>query len=623
MRDRNRNELWGRVFVQELVRSGLSHVCMAPGSRSTPLVLAAAEEPALRIHPFLDERSAAFFALGIGRGTGEVAAVITTSGTAVANLFPAVVEAERGEVPLLLLTADRPRHLRDADANQTIRQERIFGSFPRWFHEAGPPEVTDRALRHLRAVASRAVAEARGRPAGPVHINFPFAKPLEPVPVAGDLPRDMQGFHLSALSGRESERPFTRSSRRELQADPEDVAEVMAEMSQARRPLLVAGPGPDPVARGAALRRAAAALNVPLLADPLSGARRGRTRADSSLPLVTHYDLFLRDPSIRKELEPDFILRLGGSATSSSLLELLREVPDARQVVVDGAGGWKDHLSIAHRYLHTEVDLFLTALADRTLGNGGDGGGRSDWTVLWATAEEEAEATWDTISDEGPFFEGGILREVSRWVDPHHSLFVSSSMPVRDLDAFGGPGVAGGKVFGNRGASGIDGLVSSALGVSVGRGERVVAVLGDLAFHHDMNGLLGVREEGAQVLFVVIHNDGGGIFHMLPIRNHEPQFTPYFATPHGLDFRHAAALYGLPFRRVETRERELESSSGASVSGSTLQRSLTDALDWAEGLGGSALVEVRTDREENRVRREAAVQRIVEAVRRRLQNTRE
>ncbi len=617
---RNRNEAWARTFVDELVREGLRHVVIAPGSRSAPLVLAASERPELRIHPVLDERSAAFFALGIGRAAGSPAAVLTTSGTAVANLFPAVVESSASEIPLLLLTADRPPHLRGADANQTIDQLHIFGGYVRAFLDLPVPDISDRGLRHLRALAGRSWAASLGAPAGPVHVNAPFAKPLEPTPVAGDIPADLDGEGELAMKGREGGAPFTRVRSRLARASDQEVDEVAGLLRGARRPLIVAGPSPRPGRTGPVLLEAARASGAVLLADPLSGAR-GPAPGRVCRPL--HYDLYLRDPTIRRDLDPDLVLRVGRSPTSGALLDYLREAREARQVVVDGGASWKDHLSVASDYFQADPEDFLARLAERgaDTGFGGrDPSGPGEWGTdegPWAALDRAAALAVEEELTEGEFFEGTVLRDVVRSLPAGEALFVSGSMPIRDLDAFGGVSGPGTGMYGNRGASGVDGILSSALGLSMGRKGGVVAVVGDVAFHHDMNGLLAAREEGARVVFVLIHNDGGGIFHMLPIRRHEPAFTPFFATPHGLDFRHAAELYTLPYRRVEGRS---GLSVGTEGQGST-REAFQAALEWALEAGESVVLEVTTDREENRRRHEETAARVTEVARRELERT--
>jgi 2-succinyl-5-enolpyruvyl-6-hydroxy-3-cyclohexene-1-carboxylate synthase len=593
MTDLTRNTLWSQVFVEELVRAGVTDVCLAPGSRSAPLVLAAAAQAAegrLRLRVHLDERSAAFFALGIGKATGRPAAVVTTSGTAVANLLPAVVEASYSETPLLLLTADRPHHLRGADANQAIDQVGIFGGFVRAFFEVSPPVVAGAELRHLRVLAARAVAGALGLPGGPVHLNFPFDKPLEPVAGTRDVPHGFAEAHPRAFRGRETGDPYVRISPSRPTASDAELDTLATWIDRAERGVLIVGPSPEPDRVGPAALALAGASGLPLLADPLSGAR---FRAAGGATVVGAYDLMLKTPELRRGLAPDLVLRVGQSPTSAALLRWLEERSVARQVVIDAGHRWKDHLAVATDYLRAEPADALERLADRVQRRGPNA-----WASLWAQLDERARQIAREQTD-ATFFEGSVLAEVTGSLPPGGTLFVSSSMPVRDLDAFGGRRDERVRVLGNRGASGIDGILSTALGVSAAGARPTVAVVGDLAFLHDANGLLGTREPDASVVFVVIHNDGGGIFHLLPIREHEPEFTAYFATPHGLDLSHLANLHRLPFTRVESRE--------------ALRTALADAL----ALGGSHVIEVPSDREENRRLRstaEAAVRASLQAI---------
>ncbi len=617
----NRNMVWARVFLDELARAGVREVSIAPGSRSAPLVLAAVDDSRLAVFTHLDERSAAFFALGIGKRAGRPAAVVTTSGTAAANLYPAVVEAAQSETPLLLLTADRPHRLRGADANQAIDQNRLFGSYVREFVETAPPDVSAPALTHLRALAVRCVASALGVPAGPVHVNLPFAKPLEPSHAPGDVPPGFDTSHPLAARGRSKERPLTRIGVRRSAPSPEAVSRLADRIGGTVRGLVVAGPSSEPERDGPAAATLAEATGFPLLADALSGARFGPSRGAAR---ISGYDLFLRPTDLREALRPELVVRVGGAPTSGALNSFLAEAQGVEQWVVDSGGRWKDHLNVATEYVRADLEAFAHALS-RALGRAvpgreamkravatpspevppdaagpgpsavGDRGSVIEaWRQSWIRAGEVSERTVRAQLD-GELFEGVVLTEVVRAAPRASTIFVSSSMPVRDLDAFGFPRDEDLAVYGNRGASGIDGIVSSAAGVAAAEGARVLAVIGDVAFAHDMNGLLAARDH-AEVVFVLINNDGGGIFHMLPIREYEPAFTNHFATPHGLDFSHAARLYGLPHTRVGSRA-ELASC---------LEKALED--------GGSCIIEVGTDRERNRRRREEIIEAVREAL---------
>ena len=604
----NRNTVWARVFLDELARAGVREVSIAPGSRSAPLVMAAADDSRLRVFTHLDERSAAFFALGIGKRARRPAAVVTTSGTAAANLYPAVVEAAQSETPLLLLTADRPHHLRGADANQAIDQNRLFGSYVREFVEAAPPEVSETALTHLRALAVRAVASTLGTPAGPVHVNFPFAKPLEPASGSGDVPVGFAASHPLAAGGRPTDRPFTGIVVRRSAAPAEAVAGLADRVASVVRGLVVAGPSSDPGRDGPAALKLAAATGYPLLADALSGARFG---AAGQAARVGAYDLFLRNAELREELRPELVIRVGAAPTSGTLIDFLTQGQGVEHWVVDAGDRWKDHSNVATEYVRSDVAAFANALSG-AMGGGerprpptdvsrparaaarNRGSAAEAWRQSWTRAGEVSERTVRDQLD-GELFEGAVLAEVVHSAPVASTIFVSSSMPVRDLDAFGFPRERDLAVYGNRGASGIDGIASSAAGVAAAEGTPVLAVVGDVALIHDMNGLLAARDH-AEVLFILINNDGGGIFHMLPIREYEPAFTKHFATPHGLDFGHAARLYGLPHTRVESRA-ELAS---------VLARGLAE--------GGSGMIEVRTARDANRRRREEIIDAVQDSV---------
>ena len=590
------NLAWASALVEGLVGAGLRDVCVAPGSRSTPLVLALAEREGLRRYVHLDERSAAFFALGIGKRTGRPAAVVTTSGTAVANLHPAVLEASRSGAPLLLLTADRPPRLRGTDANQTVHQPGLFGGAVRLFHDVGAPSADPAELRYVRGLGARAWSAALGRPAGPVHLNLPFEKPLQPEPGAV---RQGAGAADDGERDRPAAAPAVAATRRTV--EPAVGIRLTGRVSGTARGVIVAGPDPDPDRLGPAARELARATGWPLLADPLSGARFGGDAAGTALGA---YDLFLRSPSVRDALRPDLVLRFGGPPTSRVLHDYLEGAEDAHRVVASDQEPWPDHRAVADEVVRADPATLCGELADRVVG--GEAGVAGEWGERWHGVERAARrAVVGALGSSPP--EGAVLEAVARAAPADATLFVGSSMPVRDLDAFGAPRDAALRVVGNRGASGIDGSVSTALGAAVAGHGPAVAVIGDLALLHDVNGLRAASAYGIPLVLVVIDNDGGGIFHLLPVREHEPHFEPYFGTPHGLELGHAAALYGVRHRRLE---------AGVGGEGEGLQGELQGAVEEALAEGAPAVIEVPSDREENRVRRAEAVRAAVEAAER-------
>jgi 2-succinyl-5-enolpyruvyl-6-hydroxy-3-cyclohexene-1-carboxylate synthase len=598
----NANTLWGRVVVQELVRSGVRDVCLTPGSRCTPLTYAFAEHPDVTAHTHIDERSAAFYALGRARATGRPTPLVCTSGTALANYHPAVMEAANARVPLLLLTADRPRELQDSGANQTVDQEKLYGDAVRAYRTLPEPGVADRKVRALRTAVARGVATAtrEAGPPGPVHLNVPFAKPLEPVPVAGDVPEDWgDESHALAASGRPDGRSYveTTPGRPDLSAAARE--RVVEAVAAADRGLVVAGPADPPTPDRDALLGLARATGFPVLADPLSGLRFGAHVAADGVLVCGGYDSYLDAPAFDPAADdgaPDLVLRFGASPTSKALRQYLRDATRAagtRQFVVDPAGGWREAEFAASDLLAAAPTRLAASISGRV-----DSRAAPVWRERFAAAER---THWATVTDEatGPF-EGRVLAEVAARAPDPATLFVSNSMPVRDLDRFGEPRAADLRVLGNRGASGIDGITSTALGAGSATEDPLVLVTGDLAFYHDANGLLALPRNGLDATIVVVNNDGGGIFRVLPIEGFDPPFTEFFRTPLGLDLSHLADLYGLDFARVDAARDGLEAFG--------------DLFATAVGESGGHVLEVVIDGEASHRTREALNERVCEAV---------
>ncbi|WP_336344236.1 2-succinyl-5-enolpyruvyl-6-hydroxy-3-cyclohexene-1-carboxylic-acid synthase [Halalkalicoccus ordinarius] len=573
----NRNVLWGRAIADELAKAGIEDICVAPGSRSTPLTVALAEREEVAIHSHLDERSAAFYALGRAKRTDRPAPLVCTSGTAAANFHPAVIEANQARVPMLLFTADRPAELRDSGANQTVDQTKLYGDAVRRYRELPEPEADDRKLRSLRTTVARSVAESTGTPAGPVHLNAPFAKPLEPVDVPGDVPPEFAEHHPTAAEGREG--PYVSVARGRPALPTADRREVVDAVRGSDRGLIVAGPADGPDAGAiAALGRA---TGFPILADPISGVRFGvADRAD--VTVVGGYDSWLDTPG---SPSPDLVLRFGASPTSKVLREYLRDA-EARQFLVDPAGEWREATFAATDLLiadETRLARSITADLDAPPAD-------SDWRERFDRAEERYWTLIDDATDR--LFEGAVLHHVFARVPDPATLFVSNSMPIRDADRFARPREADLTTLGNRGASGIDGITSSALGAGSATDDPLVLVIGDLAYYHDMNGLLAIGRLALDATIVLLNNDGGGIFHMLPIEGFDPPFTDQFKTPHGLELAPTGDLYGLDFVRTDSLE------------------GFVDAYDASLESDGAQVIEVVVDGEASHRRREDVHERV-------------
>ncbi|AQL41558.1 2-succinyl-5-enolpyruvyl-6-hydroxy-3-cyclohexene-1-carboxylic-acid synthase [Halorientalis sp. IM1011] len=577
----NRNTLWGRVIADELAKAEISGAVLCPGSRSTPLTVAISEHDDIETFSVLDERSAAFFALGRARRTGEPTAVVCTSGTAAANFHPAVIEASQSRVPLLLLTADRPPELGDSGANQTVDQEKLYGDAVRWYRTLPEPEPRDRKLRSLRTTIDRAVGETTGVPAGPVHLNCPFRKPLEPVEVEGDVPADLAERAPLAVEGRDG--PFVERTAGRPELTDGEVDDVAAALRAADRGLLVAGPADAPDLDADAVADLAAATGFPILADPLSGLRFGDHLDRDGVTVCGGYDSYLNGAGDWPA--PEVVVRLGASPTSKVLRQYLRDYAD-RQFVVDPAGGWREAEFTATDHLVAHPSRLAAALAERIdTATSADG---------YRERFEAAERDYWNLIDEAraaETFEGQVLATVAERAPDPATVFVSNSMPVRDLDRFGRPRGADLTILGNRGASGIDGVTSTALGAGSAADDPLVLVTGDLAYYHDTNGLLSIARCGVDATIVLVNNDGGGIFHLLPIEEFDPPFTEQFRTPHGLDFESTADLYDLEFQRVRPDD-------------------FAAAFEESQGMDGAQVIEVVFDSESSHRTRETIHERV-------------
>jgi 2-succinyl-5-enolpyruvyl-6-hydroxy-3-cyclohexene-1-carboxylate synthase len=535
MPDPNLTHSFAATFVDELARAGLETVCLAPGSRSTPLAVAFARHPAIRHLIHLDERSASFFALGRARATGRPVALLCTSGTAAAEFHPAVIEADLARVPLLVLTADRPPELQGVGANQVIDQVGLYGSAVRAFFDPGPPEELADGGRAWRRLAGRALVATQGPPSGPVHVNLAFREPLLPPP----------GERVEALLAQGP--PLVVARPREVPRDA-DLERLAGRMAIARRPLIVAGEvtadeleaaaGP----LGEAVDALAGASGAPVVAEPSSGLRRR-----GGVNVVPGADALLR-AGFGITHVPDLVVRVGAAPTSKELNAMLAR-SGAFQVVLDPGHGWRDPDLAAAEFWRTDPTATLAALAGRCTQAADPG-----WTAAWLRADRCAQETLDRLLEETALHEGHVVRALAVALSApgvaRLPVFVGSSLPIRDVDTFW-PATDGLRLLGNRGASGIDGLVSSGLGVADAAGGRAVLLLGDLSLYHDMNGLWAIRRHGLRPLLVVLDNNGGGIFETLPQARHADVFEELFGTPLDLRLEDVATLYGIAVRIVE------------------------------------------------------------------------
>jgi 2-succinyl-5-enolpyruvyl-6-hydroxy-3-cyclohexene-1-carboxylate synthase len=534
----NHNTALASAFVEELARCGMRRAVLSPGSRSTPLALALWRQPEIEVHVILDERSAAFFALGAAQASRTPVAMLCTSGTAAANFHPAICEADQSDVPLIALTADRPPELRGIGAGQTIDQLKLFGSAVRWFCEVGTHRADDDGLLHYRSPACRAFAAARGEPRpGPVHLNVAWREPLAPVPAQGAV----TASDPLALQGR-GERPLTAVTTLDLEPTRFLIEEVARHIDEAIAGVIVAGRQLDPELREP-LAHLARAAGFPILAEPTSQLRCGphdRSR------IVSSYDLLLRDERFATRVVPDLVLRFGEMPTSKPLRAWLAS-SGADELVVSPVGGWNEPNRRAAALLRADPVELAAGWAARV---GEERAEPSAWLEAEAAARGALEEELTPL--ERPT-EPGLQLALAAALGDGELVYTASSMPIRDPEAFLPAGPADVAFLCNRGANGIDGLISSGIGAAAACGRPTTVVTGDLGLLHDLGSLAAIGEARAPVRVVVIDNDGGGIFHFLP--QHEaldgPEFEALLGTPRGVDAARAAALFGLEHRRLE------------------------------------------------------------------------
>lgn len=538
----NTNSIWACILTETLQRLGVKTAVICPGSRSTPLAIAFAQQPGIEAIPVLDERSAAFFGLGLARQLGLPVVLVCTSGTAGANFYPAVIEAKESRVPLLIFTADRPPELRDCRAGQTIDQLRLFGHFPNWQGELALPALEMGMLAYLRQTMIHATQRSLLPVPGPVHLNIPFREPLAPLP-------EFEATTLAAQFQREdffaAVEPLVYSQLLPQEAS-QSLTIAIQQWQQCNRGIIIAGPAqpqaPEQYCR--AIAKLSQALGWPVLAEGLSPLRN---YAAINPDLISTYDLILRHQPLAKQLVPDMVIRIGELPTSKEL-RLWLSLTQPTQWIVDPGDHNLDPLHGQTRHLRLSVEQLTQMLkAKRSQSKAA-----SEFLNLWSTAETHVRQSLDqTLAAIITPFEGKAAWVLSQTLLPHTPLFIANSMPVRDVEFFWQPGNFKIRPLFNRGANGIDGNLSTALGVAH-RNQSSVMLTGDLALLHDTNGFLLRNKFVGHLTIVLINNNGGGIFEMLPIAKFEPPFEEFFATPQDIDFAQLCATYAVEHELIQS-----------------------------------------------------------------------
>lgn len=542
------NLLWADALIDGLSAAGVQQAVISPGSRSTPLVLATDRHPTIRTWIQIDERCAAFFALGLAKHDQSPVALIATSGTAPAHWYPAVIEANHSGAPLILLSADRPPELQNCGANQTIDQTHLFNRQVRLFLDPGPATATPAGLKQIRELGVEAVHKALGQNPGPVHINLPLREALTPKAT----PEPSYSNNISP------------APKQLLQIDAEQVDRIAEIISQGPG-IIICGPTALEDGLAQAVAELARRLHIPILSDPLSNLRFG---AHGHSSIISNYDGFLLHQAFVEKARPTWVLRFGAMPVSKSLMHYL-EQSAPNTILCAPRGDWPDPLHQTREIVRSHPIDLCDRLMETDLQPATD-----KWLKQFQQAEQLTSAIQPS-NDSDQTCEDLTVKELILTIPDGAVLFSGNSLPIRHLDRWSGNATKSVRIVANRGASGIDGNISTLLGLGAGSRKKVFGLLGDLAFYHDMNGLLAAR--GMEAVIVLLNNGGGGIFSHLPQAQLE-QFESHWLTPTDLDFSKTAELYGANFHRI------------------TQQSEFRPALEFAIKEPGLSLLEVVIDR---------------------------
>ncbi len=538
----NRNILWTRTFASELAALGVKYACISPGSRSTPLTYAFAKNKSIKTFVHIDERSSAFFALGLAKVTDTPVVLITTSGTATAELYPAIIESYQQRIPLIVCTADRPPELQNCGANQTINQNNLYKNHIRWFVDVGIPSVTLKRLKFIRDTAQQAYYKSSAIMRGPVHLNFPFRKPFEPESFTDEI----------------SELVIKNLSDRKLLYDDKVKStsvnidkflhSIAGEVRRYEKGLIIAGPLNNNKSLKKLIIKLSGISGYPVISDGVSHLRFGSHKSEN---VIANFDAVCRSDSFIKKHKPDLILHFGRTLTSKSF-ELFLSGCKSKRYMINNFGDWFDPSRKSTASIAIPPVMFCQELITRLESINFMRKDKS-WLKSFINADQSAEKIKQRLIEIAPFpAEARIISELIKFIPDNSNIMISNSLPVRDFDSFASKSSKEIFIFHNRGASGIDGIISTALGINAASKKRTFLLTGDLAFFYDINSLLAARNYKLPVVIILINNNGGGIFENLPIKSHKKIFNKFFKTPHNLDFSHHIKAYNGYYKKLKS-----------------------------------------------------------------------
>jgi 2-succinyl-5-enolpyruvyl-6-hydroxy-3-cyclohexene-1-carboxylate synthase len=543
----NRNNLWTRIFIEQLAALGVQYACISPGSRSTPLTFVLSKNRKIKSFVHYDERSSAFFALGIAKATGKPVLVVTTSGTAVAELYPAIIEAYQQRTPLIICTADRPPELVGTGANQTINQHNIFRNHIRWFRDLGLPSISDVGFHYLQKIAIKAYRISYSEDKGPVHLNFPFRKPLEPFSYTDKISRKIIQTKPQKISKNDSE----PSNFRVEKSNP--FKKLVTEIINSEKGLIIVGPMGYDADSIIKIKELSDILKYPVFADGLSQLRFNVNKKDQKI--ISNFNSILSSQNFMQDRKPEVILQFGRPPTSSILEKFLEEF-EAKRYLVNTYG---DNFDTARNSKFTFPSnagnfckLLISTLKEENFSKNRNNEGKD-----FERADEIVEKLKSKIIDRSKFpNEISSITETLKLMPYGSNLVIGNSLPVRDLDNFISKSSKKIKIYFNRGASGIDGVTSTALGIAA-KNKITILITGDLALLHDLNALSIAAKLSIPIIIIVINNNGGGIFESLPIAKKVKHFEKFFISPHNLDLGKIVNSFNINYELVTTK-RELQ-----------------------------------------------------------------
>jgi 2-succinyl-5-enolpyruvyl-6-hydroxy-3-cyclohexene-1-carboxylate synthase len=533
----NSSTLWANIFVEEITKMGISHACISPGSRSTPITHAIAIS-SIKSHIIVDERSSAFFAIGLAKQLKQPVLLVCTSGTASANYYPAIMEAHNSNIPLIVVTADRPHELRNSGANQTTDQIKLYGSLVKMFVDVALVEQnpSNKMIRYIKLIASKAYCSAMTSAMGPVHLNFPFRKPLDP----------NSQDHRIEYNEVSSNSPLLTCIPGTLETISENIKNLVEIISSNPKGLIICGPEPLGNSYIKEIVEFSNKMNYPILADPSSGLRFTSHKAK----IITTYDHFLLKKDLYNKLRPDIIFLFGREVTSKHLLQFLDheyskhviriQINDINKII-DSSLKLTHYYSSNPQSMLKKINNKIREIEDTEI----------SWMELWIKLENQVIEVISAASL--PInFEGTIIREFLSLIPEGSDLFIGNSSSIRYVDQFSFDILNSLNIHSNRGLSGIDGNIAIALGIASAKGDPIYAILGDLSLFHDSNSLQIAKNNNIPITIFLINNQGGGIFHRLPISTIEDKalFEDYFITPQNIDFEHLAKAHGFTYELI-------------------------------------------------------------------------